>query len=81
MTAPSELLALKIENYGLRLAQLQAQSKIWIAEQNALIDEARKEVGAPEGHVYNLDTRQFQPPAGVTPFSTTKARQQKRATG
>lgn len=79
MTQVSELLALKIENAVLKLRQLQAVSDALSQEHNLVLEQARAEVGAPQTHVYNLDTRLFQAAADAAPLSTTPARQAKRA--
>jgi hypothetical protein len=56
----SEVLALKIENCELRRQIQQAVLDQVLREQRGLVEQARAEDGAPEGHVYNLTTRQFQ---------------------
>jgi len=58
----SELLALKIENINLKLAQLQSKANELVTERAKLVEEARAEVGAPADHLLNTDTRQFQAP-------------------
>lgn len=78
MTTVSELTALKIENAFLRLQQLQATAQTIVAERDRCIEEARAEVSAPVGHLYNTDTRQFQPPNGPRPLSAPIKRQRKR---
>ena len=78
MTKVTELLALKIENLSLKLGQLQDQHERLHADRAVLIEEARKEVNAPTGHVYNVETRQFQAHAGPVPFRAPTAREKKR---
>lgn len=58
----SELLALKVENINLKLAQLQTAADKLVTERATLVEEARKEVDAPEGHLLNTATRLFQAP-------------------
>lgn len=79
MTPVSELLAMKIEISVLRLQQLQALVQAGDDAAKALIEQARAEVKAPATHLYNVETRVFQPPEGAKPLSTTYARQKKRA--
>ncbi len=82
MTPVSELLALKIENITLKLERLehaaQQAARQLLDEQKPLIEQARIEVGAPSGHVYNTDTKMFQAPTGPQPLSTPSARQARR---
>lgn len=81
MTLVSELLAVKIENLELRKRQVEAIHGEFQKQQQALIEEARREVDAPAGHLYNTDTRTFQAPGGSVPLSTRAARQAKRSKG
>jgi hypothetical protein len=79
--AVSELLAVKIELTVFKLRQLQTAAEQITAEQRALVEQARAEVGAPIDHVYDTDARAFQPPAPTAPVprSTTAVRQATRA--
>lgn len=79
MTSVSEVLALRIENLSLKLHNLQHAGEALAMEQKALIAQARIEAGAPVGHVYNTETRQFQAQTGPVPLSTRPERQAKRA--
>lgn len=79
MTQVSEVRALKIENYSLKLASLQQMAQQLRSEQSALIEQARAEVGAPGGHLLNTETRLFVAPNSPQPLSTSKVRQIKRA--
>ena len=67
----SELLAVKIENCALRLRQLELAAQPILAEQRALVEQARAEVGADAQDVYSLDTKSFQAPTG--PVSIARA--------
>lgn len=80
MPPVAELLAVKIELTVVRLQQLQTAQQQVTAEQRALVEQARADVGAPLDHLYHLDTRSFQAPAVTdpVPLSTTAARQAKR---
>lgn len=79
MTPVSKLLALEIENLQLKLEQLDRQGKQWADEQRSLIEQARTEVGAGPGTLYNTSTRTFQAASGPVPLSTPAPRQAKRA--
>jgi hypothetical protein len=79
VTPVSELLAVKIENLQLRLDALRLQHEALGKEQQALLDQARAEVGAsPEATVYNFATRTFSVPGGPRPLSMAENRRAKR---
>lgn len=78
MTKVSELLALKIENSILKLQNLQQTHQQITAEQQAFIEQARTEVGAPPDHVYDVQARLFKSPNGPKPLSAEQRRQRKR---
>lgn len=71
-----EIAALKCENYKL---QAQAELQRLSDATNALVQQARAEVQAPDGHVYDTETRAFRDPKGATPLSTATSRQARRA--
>ena len=77
MTQVSELLALKIENIRLKLNSLQQMAHALNADAATLLEQARLEVNAPVGAIFNTETRTFQ--AQTQPLSTSKVRQMKRA--
>lgn len=80
MTPVSELLALKIENMQLRLEKMRAEHDQLAAEQQALLDQARTEVGAStDATQYNFQTRLFSVPGGPRPLSMPESRRVKRA--
>lgn len=67
MMQVSELLALKIEITVLKLRALKAETDPLIAEQQALLEQARTEVGASREQIYNVDARRFEPAPEKTP--------------
>ena len=68
VSQPSELLRIKYENNLLRteltVRQLQEQldlsRKALLQERKAIVDEMRREVGAPGTAVYNRDSQTFE---------------------
>ena len=78
MEKVSELLTLKIENLRLKLQQLQTLANQIQSEQLQLIEQARAEVGAPSGYIFNTDTRLFQTVEKPAPFKAPFKREQKR---
>lgn len=71
-----EIAALKWENF--RLSATAELEKLTVAR-DALVQQARAEVGAPADQVYDTDTREFRAKDGPKPLSTTARRQAKRA--
>lgn len=59
----SELLALRIENAALKMAQYQELYLKTLALQRTAVEEARREVSASNEWVYDIDTRTFNPGA------------------
>lgn len=59
----SELLTLRIENAALKMAQYQELYVKTLTAQRASVEEARREVSAPNEWIYDIDTRAFKPGA------------------
>lgn len=82
MTPVSETLALKIENLQLKLEALRRQFEELHTQQQALLRDARQEVGAsPEAVTYDFSSRLFTVPHGHPPLSVPDKRRAKRANG
>jgi len=79
VTPVSELLALKIENLQLRLEKMRAEHDQVLKEQQALLEQARAEVGASsKATQFDFKTRLFSVPGGPRPLSMAENRRTKR---